>query len=205
MHSILKKSTIAIAVFLLIVLAFPTPANAAFCVGIFPLDVFCLISKLFSDFSIVDPVVKGFTTLLVGFITIVPATIFFLIAGLTNWLIEITIDIPIIPGSVGAPPFVKMGFDLTLQIANMFFLLILVFIGLATILRLQEYQLQRTLPKLILIALLVNFSALLVGFVVDVANIATHFFLQSIIGSGGFRSEERRVGKECRSRWSPYH
>src|SRR3989449_9436363 len=23
--------------------------------------------------------------------------------------------------------------------------------------------------------------------------------------SGGSRSEERRVGKECRSRWSPYH
>src|SRR3989441_3562470 len=25
------------------------------------------------------------------------------------------------------------------------------------------------------------------------------------LGQGGFRSEERRVGKECRSRWSPYH
>src|SRR3712207_8857027 len=24
-------------------------------------------------------------------------------------------------------------------------------------------------------------------------------------GSGEMRSEERRVGKECRSRWSPYH
>src|SRR5260221_3275932 len=24
-------------------------------------------------------------------------------------------------------------------------------------------------------------------------------------GGGSFRSEERRVGKECRSRWSPYH
>ena len=23
--------------------------------------------------------------------------------------------------------------------------------------------------------------------------------------NGGMRSEERRVGKECRSRWSPYH
>ena len=23
--------------------------------------------------------------------------------------------------------------------------------------------------------------------------------------NGKFRSEERRVGKECRSRWSPYH
>ena len=25
------------------------------------------------------------------------------------------------------------------------------------------------------------------------------------IGAHDFRSEERRVGKECRSRWSPYH
>ena len=25
------------------------------------------------------------------------------------------------------------------------------------------------------------------------------------VGSGGEISEERRVGKECRSRWSPYH
>ena len=24
-------------------------------------------------------------------------------------------------------------------------------------------------------------------------------------GDGGHRSEERRAGKECRSRWSPYH
>ena len=26
-----------------------------------------------------------------------------------------------------------------------------------------------------------------------------------IVSFAGFRSEERRVGKECRSRWSPYH
>ena len=25
------------------------------------------------------------------------------------------------------------------------------------------------------------------------------------VGNGNVRSEERRVGKECRSRWSPYH
>ena len=29
---------------------------------------------------------------------------------------------------------------------------------------------------------------------------AIHFLSEK-----GFRSEERRVGKECRSRWSPYH
>ena len=26
-----------------------------------------------------------------------------------------------------------------------------------------------------------------------------------LLDEGSFRSEERRVGKECRSRWSPYH
>ena len=29
--------------------------------------------------------------------------------------------------------------------------------------------------------------------------------LEQIIGNLENRSEERRVGKECRSRWSPYH
>src|SRR6266571_2069723 len=30
--------------------------------------------------------------------------------------------------------------------------------------------------------------------------------VENVTGAGGtMRSEERRVGKECRSRWSPYH
>ena len=29
--------------------------------------------------------------------------------------------------------------------------------------------------------------------------------MESEAGAAGARSEERRVGKECRSRWSPYH
>ena len=30
-------------------------------------------------------------------------------------------------------------------------------------------------------------------------------FYYFVIAGNSFRSEERRVGKECRSRWSPYH
>ena len=30
-------------------------------------------------------------------------------------------------------------------------------------------------------------------------------FIQNVRATLGDRSEERRVGKECRSRWSPYH
>ena len=34
---------------------------------------------------------------------------------------------------------------------------------------------------------------------------ATASRLQDTCAEAGDRSEERRVGKECRSRWSPYH
>ena len=45
----------------------------------------------------------------------------------------------------------------------------------------------------------------------DVKNITTaekqriYDFLQGAVYCWCKRSEERRVGKECRSRWSPYH
>src|SRR5258708_37209603 len=32
-----------------------------------------------------------------------------------------------------------------------------------------------------------------------------YYYLLECNNGGRFRSEERRVGKECRSRWSPYH
>ena len=33
----------------------------------------------------------------------------------------------------------------------------------------------------------------------------TEMMIDRVRMKGEFRSEERRVGKECRSRWSPYH
>ena len=44
----------------------------------------------------------------------------------------------------------------------------------------------------------------------NVPDIADVFYMQEVLDVLGItskltRSEERRVGKECRSRWSPYH
>ena len=39
----------------------------------------------------------------------------------------------------------------------------------------------------------------------SVPGISAGCMLVFIIAIGYYRSEERRVGKECRSRWSPYH
>ena len=49
-------------------------------------------------------------------------------------------------------------------------------------------------------------KVILVGDPGRVALVASHFENKECeVESREFRSEERRVGKECRSRWSPYH
>ena len=44
---------------------------------------------------------------------------------------------------------------------------------------------------------------LAVGYMAD--KIIERYVVKITATDGIFRSEERRVGKECRSRWSPYH
>ena len=43
------------------------------------------------------------------------------------------------------------------------------------------------------------------GFLTAVSESPETALLLQAAGAGTARSEERRVGKECRSRWSPYH
>ena len=38
-----------------------------------------------------------------------------------------------------------------------------------------------------------------------IGDIVQHFKRENVNPETAERSEERRVGKECRSRWSPYH
>ncbi|KKU93605.1 MAG: hypothetical protein A2109_02930 [Candidatus Wildermuthbacteria bacterium GWA1_49_26] len=114
------------------------------------------------------------------------------------------ISIPVSPANPLTPPMIVAAFDFTRLLVNGFFLLILVFIGLATILRWREYEFQQTLPRLIIIVLLVNFSGVFVGLVVDIANLVTHFFLNAVAGVGAlyssnpwgaFAPEEAKVGQ----------
>ncbi len=90
--------------------------------------------------------------------------------------------------SIGVTPanqqIVEIGWSVSRDLVNLLFILILVFIGLATILRLQTYQAQKTFPLLLIVLLLVNFSGVIVGFIVDISNIVANFFL-SQTGSFG--------------------
>ncbi len=97
-----------------------------------------------------------------------------LLFGLTfaaKWMITFGIDIM---QKIDAIP---VGFAITLKIANLIFVIAIIVIAFATILRWHEYEAKKMLPKLIIAALLVNFSFLITGLMLDVSNVFTNYFL----------------------------
>jgi len=77
---------------------------------------------------------------------------------------------------------VDVGWPLVRDFINMFFVIALVVIGLATALRIKEYQVQKALPRLIIIAILINFTPVICGLIVDASNILMNFFLEELTG-----------------------
>ncbi len=77
-------------------------------------------------------------------------------------------------------PIVALGWRRTRNFANMFFIVGLIVIGVATALRYKEYQAQKLLPKLLIIALLINFTPIIAGAIIDASNIAMDYFLSEI-------------------------
>ena len=77
---------------------------------------------------------------------------------------------------------VQTGWHITRDLANMFFILILLIIAFATVLRIQSYAIQQLWWKVLVAALLINFSLVIAGFVVDFSQILTTFFIKQAIG-----------------------
>jgi len=79
-------------------------------------------------------------------------------------------------------PTIQMGWAKCRDIANMFFILFMVVIAFGTILRIENYGIKKLLPKVIIIALLINFSMVFASAIVDFSNIAANAFIKDIKG-----------------------
>lgn len=91
---------------------------------------------------------------------------------LTNWALNIN-------NSVLDSPTVKAGWLVSRNIANLGFVLFIIIMAFATILRFESYGLKNTLWKLIVVALLINFSMPLAGVLIDFSGVITNFFITS--------------------------
>lgn len=77
-------------------------------------------------------------------------------------------------------PIIQAGLEVTQGFVNMVLVLVLVFIAIATILRLSGYETKKLLVTFIGIALLVNFAPVICGLIVDASNIVMNFFIQDL-------------------------
>ncbi|MBI4691963.1 MAG: type IV secretion system protein [Candidatus Terrybacteria bacterium] len=75
---------------------------------------------------------------------------------------------------------VKTGWGISRDIANLFFIFILLYIAIATILQLSGYGMKELLAKVIIIALLVNFSLMITRVVIDSSNILAMEFYNKL-------------------------
>lgn len=100
------------------------------------------------------------------------------VAAGTNKILELNMR-------VLTSPVVETGWTICRDIANLGFVLVLIIIALATVLRFQSYGYQKLLIKLIAAAIIVNFSLTIAGFILDFTNVVASFFITKAFGNLG--------------------
>jgi len=95
---------------------------------------------------------------------------------LTQNLLDYVMSDSFITVSFTDNAIVRAGLDITRNLGNIIIILASVIIALATILRVKEYQAQKTIPILIGVALLINFAPMICGVVIDGSNITMSYF-----------------------------
>lgn len=112
---------------------------------------------------------------LLYFFTTIAAAVVTLFSYLIQWGVQIGKEIVNLD-------IVTAGSQAVLMFANLGFVLAIIVMAFATIFRVQSYAMKQVLWKLIVAALLVNFSLMIAGAFINVANIFTDYFLSQIQG-----------------------
>ncbi len=95
-----------------------------------------------------------------------------IIAGnLVNWTLNLN-------SQILDSKAVEVGWTVSRDIANLGFVLAIIMIAFVTILRIETYQVKKLLVRLVLVALLVNFSLVFAGLFIDFSGVMTNFFLE---------------------------
>ncbi len=125
----------------------------------------------------------------------------FLYAILTalGWMLSVavtTLEWAVNPVSVKAMfdlPVIYTLWQMIRDFFNLFFILTLLFIAFATIFQIDSFNYKKTLGKLLLMALLVNFSFPISRFIIDTANVPMYFFMESMFADPSDKSIKKVV------------
>lgn len=122
-----------------------------------------------------NSILKAFNWLLFG-IGYLLGFILYIEGKILDWVLGLT--------QFSKSPVVTTGWAITRDLANMFFILVMIFIAFTTILRIETYRTKELVAKLIIVALLINFSLVIGGVIIDFTQIITTFFLKNAATQG---------------------
>ncbi|MCC7357606.1 hypothetical protein IT408_03830 [Candidatus Uhrbacteria bacterium] len=111
--------------------------------------------------------------------TMIATVLYLVIYGLifVNTLItDLVIRVAQYNNFVNAKP-VELGWPLVRDVCNMFFIVVLLLIAFSTIIGYKPFHFKDNLPKLLLYAVLINFSKTLVGILIDFSQVITLTFV----------------------------
>lgn len=113
------------------------------------------------------------------------ANIFLMLFG---WLLTLLIDVLINVANFNTfinASAVTYGWVIVRDLCNMFFILIFLVIAFATILRIESYNSKKLLPKLFIMAVLINFSKTICGLFIDFGQVIMLNFVNAFSNHGG--------------------
>lgn len=111
--------------------------------------------------------------------------IFQVLVALMGWVLVLEIDALIrvaqyhsfvTPGPM-APSAVEVGWIVTRDLANMFFIVVLLIIAFGTILGSSTYHYEKNLPRLLIMAVVINFSKTICGIFIDMGQVVMLTFV----------------------------
>ncbi len=92
------------------------------------------------------------------------------------WLVELGLQFN---SNIFNAPAIQIGFSISLAIANLGFVLGIIIIAIATIIRNQTYGIKQLLWKLVVMAILVNFGLVITAPIVGFANNMSNYFINA--------------------------
>ncbi len=155
---------------------------AAVLVGVFAPSSFAmaeketgLVGKIFGVSS-VGELVRGVAATVGNMVLSAVSWVVWAVSGLFNYAVAISIS----NQAIGSSGIVSSGWAIARDFANLFFIFILLYIAIATILQLSGYGIKELLVKVIIVAILVNFSLVFAKVIVDASNILALEFYNKI-------------------------
>jgi len=145
------------------------------------LIVFLLIISSFAYSHVCQAAVLETFNVLLGAIAEAIVKLANLVVGLVIFSI---VKIASYNGFINQPQIVE-AWKIMRDFCNMLFILVLLVIAFASILRLENYSMKRWLPKVVIMTVLINFSRTIVGVLIDISQIVMLTFINSFSDGGG--------------------